>query len=236
MTNDTQTHGFGIIPNWLVRESTVSAYALLVYVALTSRTNRNGDCWPKMRTIAKEARCSQSTARRAIKELCDVGIISVTTRSRASDGGQTSNIYRVLIGNHVPPASQKQAPALSETDQEEESLEEDLSSQELKPPLASGRVSSHSSTHSASEAQIGFLADCFILLHQEVPKRSEYAMWEQMSSAEAHSDIGSYWSEIEQGADYALNDAITAFPTQLSKRATTYINKRLGYDPAETSK
>jgi len=227
MTNDTQVQGFGIIPNWLVRESKLSAYALLVYIALSGRTNKNGECWPSLRLLAKEARCSQSTARRAMKELQSVGIIQVTGRVRKSDGGQTSNIYRVLIGKGDNPVSDRHGPMFIEEAQEEDTDEQDVN-EKLKSTLESGRVISHSSTVTASEAQIRFLADCYILLHQELPDKYEYGQWEVMSSAQAHSDIHDYWSEIEHGGDPNLEDALNNFEDHLSSRALAFINKRLG--------
>jgi len=227
MTNSTQAQGFGIIPNWLVRESDISAYALLTYIALSGRANKNGECWPSLRLVAREARCSQSTARRAIKELQRIGIIQVTGRVRKSDGGQTSNVYRVLVGRTNAPLSDGQGPAFTETPQEQDTSEQDIS-KKLKSTLTSGRVSSHSSTVTASEAQIRFLADCFILLHQSLPDRHDYGQWEVMSSAQAHSDINEYWSEIEHGGESNLEEVLTEFEDHLSPRALTFINKRLG--------
>ena len=96
---DTPAEGFGMIPNWLVRESNISAYGLLVYVALTGRANRTGECFPSMATLAKEARCSVTTARKAVKELQQAGLVQVTQRLLAEgiyDRNQ-SNFYRVNL-------------------------------------------------------------------------------------------------------------------------------------------
>lgn len=221
---NTKAEGFAIIPNWVIRETNLSAYALLVYLVLTSRTNSNGECWPSLRTIDKESRCSVSSARRAINELVSAGVLTVTRRRRESDGAQTSNIYKVLIGHSKAPVSGRTGPMFVENSQEEEPSQED-SNTELKPTLASGR---HSSSSTASKAQITFLADCFVLLHQAKPERYDYGRWELLTSAEAHEEIRSYWAEIEQGNDFLLQDAINDYRAELSPRAINYIETRLG--------
>lgn len=234
---NAQAQGFGMIPNWLVRESDLSAYALLTYIALSGRANANSECWPSLKTIAKEARCSESTARRSIKELRDLGIVTVARRTRRSDGGQTSNIYRVLVGvtrkpgvrftpsnDPLPPMSGGHPAPATQEGQEEYPCEQD-SNTKLKFTLPSERE--HSETITASESQITFLTDCHIILHGELPELSDYGRWERISSAVAHSDIRLYWSEIEQGADHLLEDAMTLHRDHLSPKAISYINKRV---------
>jgi DNA-binding transcriptional MocR family regulator len=224
MTNTKQAEGFAIIPNWVVRETNLSAYALLVYLALTGRANADGECWPSLKTIAKESRCSVSTARRAIQELVGLGVVSIRSRRRASDGAQTSNVYKVNIGHHPrTPVSDSKGPRFVETPQEEDTREEDENKM-LKPTLWSGR---HSDDSFASDAQIAFLRDCHILLHDEVPDRTEMREYEQMSSALAHENIRQFWSEIEHGNDALLSEALDNHHEHLSNRALQYIDKRL---------
>ena len=43
--------------------------ALSVYIYLSDRANKNGECWPAIPTIAKELKLSQSTVRRALRDL-----------------------------------------------------------------------------------------------------------------------------------------------------------------------
>jgi hypothetical protein len=235
--------GFGIIPNWLVRESSLSAYALLAYVALSGRADRSGECWPSIATLAKEARCSASSARRAVRELRLAGLVTVRSQQRTHDGGQSSNVYRVYISSDPkPPVSQRQPPAVtgkpgpSHTDtlrrhKEEDPVEEDP--QAVKATLSSGRSKAkvHRSDVLASDAQIAFMRDNFIMLHQHLPNAADDADWRAMSSADAHETIREYWSEIEHGNEWLLTEAIEGFREHLSDRAISFIESRLELQP-----
>ena len=177
--------GFGIIPNWLVRESSLSAYALLAYVALSGRADRSGECWPSIATLAKEARCSASSARRAVRELRLAGLVTVRAQQRSYDGGQSSNVYRVYISTDPkPPVSRRQPPGVTETPApshtdtlrrhiEEDPIEE--APQAIKTTLPSGRsrAKAHRADKRSSEDQIRFMRDNFIMLHQELPSPAD---------------------------------------------------------------
>ena len=43
--------------------------AVSVYIYLSDRANKNGECWPAIPTIAKELKLSQSAVRRALHDL-----------------------------------------------------------------------------------------------------------------------------------------------------------------------
>lgn len=43
--------------------------AVSVYIYLSDRADKNGECWPAIPTIAKELKLSESTVRRALKDL-----------------------------------------------------------------------------------------------------------------------------------------------------------------------
>jgi hypothetical protein len=231
--------GFGIIPNWLVRESSLSAYALLAYVALSGRADRSGECWPSIATLAKEARCSASSARRAVRELRLAGLVTVRSQQRTHDGGQSSNVYRVYISSDPkPPVSQRQPPAVtgkpgpSHTDtlrrhKEEDPVEEDPRT--VKSTLTSPRpkAKAHRSDKRASELQLGFLRDNHIMLHQSLPTAEDVDYWNTMSSAEAHEFIQVYWGEIEQGNHWLLTEALEDFREHLSDKAISFIESRL---------
>lgn len=231
--------GFGIIPNWLVRESSLSAYALLAYVALSGRADRSGECWPSIATLAKEARCSASSARRAVRELRLAGLVTVRAQQRSHDGGQSSNVYRVYISTDPkPPVSRRQPPAVtgkpapSHTDTLRRPTEEDPveeAPQAVKSTLTNPRpkAKAHRSDKRASELQLGFLRDNHIMLHQSLPTSEDVAYWNTMSSAEAHEYIQSYWGEIEQGNHWLLQEALEGFREHLSDKALRFIEARL---------
>ena len=69
--------------------------ARTVYMYLKDRANSDGVCWPGIKTIAGELGLSQSTVRRAIKNLEKGGWIIKTPRHR-DNGSSTSNFYKVV--------------------------------------------------------------------------------------------------------------------------------------------
>jgi len=71
--------------------------ARAVYIYLADRANRNGECWPAIPTIAKELRLSQSTVRRALRDLREAGLITTEQRLR-SNGGKSSLLYTLRQG------------------------------------------------------------------------------------------------------------------------------------------
>lgn len=68
--------------------------AVSVYIYLSDRTNKNGECWPAIPTIAKELKLSQSTVRRAMRDLRKEGLLETEQRCRTK-GGQSSLLYKL---------------------------------------------------------------------------------------------------------------------------------------------
>ena len=78
---------------WLV--STKRTSEKFVLMALCDRANKKTHmCWPSHKDISKRTGYSNKTVRRAIKTLCELGIISYVKRRKA-DGGLTSNLYTI---------------------------------------------------------------------------------------------------------------------------------------------
>lgn len=68
--------------------------ARAVYMYLKDRTNKDGTCWPSIRTIARELKLSRATVCRALDDLCRAGLLEKSKRWR-ENGGCTSNLYRI---------------------------------------------------------------------------------------------------------------------------------------------
>lgn len=68
--------------------------ALSVYIYLSDRANQNGKCWPAIPTIAKELKLSQSTVRRALRDLRKAGLLETEQRYRTK-GGKSSLLYKL---------------------------------------------------------------------------------------------------------------------------------------------
>ena len=68
--------------------------ARAVYMYLKDRTNKDGTCWPSIRTVARELHLSRATVYRALDDLCNAGLLTKENRWR-ENGGCTSNLYRI---------------------------------------------------------------------------------------------------------------------------------------------
>lgn len=68
--------------------------ARAVYLYLSDRANKNGECWPGIRTIARELSLSPSTVRRALQDLRDAGLVE--TKQRYRNAGGTSSLLFTL--------------------------------------------------------------------------------------------------------------------------------------------
>lgn len=66
--------------------------AVSVYTYLSDRANKDGECWPAIPTIARELKLSQSTVRRALRDLRKAGLVTTEQRLR-DNGGKSSLLY-----------------------------------------------------------------------------------------------------------------------------------------------
>lgn len=69
--------------------------ARAVYMYLKDRTNKDGTCWPSIRTVARELHLSRATVYRALDDLYKAGLLEKSERWR-ENGGRTSNLYKIL--------------------------------------------------------------------------------------------------------------------------------------------
>lgn len=85
---------FVIVPMWVL-DLDIKATALRVYCVIRSFADvRTGECFPSRKLIADRAMCSVVAVDRAIKELSDLGAISVKKR-KSNNGDWTSNLYTI---------------------------------------------------------------------------------------------------------------------------------------------
>lgn len=66
--------------------------AKTVYMYLKDRSNADGECWPAVKTIAKNTSLSVSTVKRAIADLISCGSLTKASRYR-ENGSHSSNRY-----------------------------------------------------------------------------------------------------------------------------------------------
>ena len=70
--------------------------AVSVYIYLSDRAAKNGECWPAIPTIDSDLKLSQSTVRRALHDLRKAGLVSTEQRYREK-GGKSSLLYKIQI-------------------------------------------------------------------------------------------------------------------------------------------
>lgn len=75
--------------------SEISNRAVSTYLYLKDRANKNGECWPSIPTIVKELKVSESTIRRAVKELKRERLLKTEQRYRPN-GGKSSLMYILM--------------------------------------------------------------------------------------------------------------------------------------------
>lgn len=75
-----------------IYQSELPNRAIAVYLYLRGRANKEGVCWPAIPTMARELKMSQSTIRRALRDLVHEGFLVIEERQRES-GADSSNKY-----------------------------------------------------------------------------------------------------------------------------------------------
>ena len=70
--------------------------AVAVYTYLHDRANKNGECWPSVKTIAGDIKLSPATVRRAIKDLKNTGLLETQQRYREM-GGKSSLLFKIKM-------------------------------------------------------------------------------------------------------------------------------------------
>lgn len=79
----------------------LSPYAFRIYCHIARRANRSNSAWPGLGSIARVCGLSESTARRALKELEDREMLIV----QRCMGGNSTNIYSLTSEKHWKPLS-----------------------------------------------------------------------------------------------------------------------------------
>ncbi len=78
----------------IYKDPELSHRAKVVYIYLKDHSNKEGTCWPGIKTIAAGVSLSRSTVKRALGDLVQAGLVEKTRRWR-ENGSLSSNLYRV---------------------------------------------------------------------------------------------------------------------------------------------
>lgn len=76
----------------LIYHSELSHRAVAVYLYLWGRANKEGRCWPALRTIARDLKLSVRTVQRGIADLKQAGYLETEQRYRQS-GAKSSLLF-----------------------------------------------------------------------------------------------------------------------------------------------
>lgn len=82
--------------------SDLKSRALSILIYLIDRSNKDLTCFPAIPTMAEQLHISQSTVKRALKELVETGFIQKDSRFRENNRGQSSNLYTLVFKAEVP--------------------------------------------------------------------------------------------------------------------------------------
>lgn len=67
--------------------------AKTVYMYLKDRSNADGECWPAIKTIARDTSMSVSTVKRALADLMQHGFLRKERRYRENGGNSSNRFY-----------------------------------------------------------------------------------------------------------------------------------------------
>ena len=78
----------------IYQDTELGPRAKAVYIYLKDHANKEGTCWPGIKTIAAGVSLSRSTVKRALDDLVKAGLVTKERRWR-SNGSLTSNFYHI---------------------------------------------------------------------------------------------------------------------------------------------
>ena len=236
--------GWSAIPHWIIRDTDISAYALLVYMSLSSHVGRGG-IWPSMRTVAKESRCSETQVRRALRELVDEGLIAVVPRTDGN-GGSLSNSYVLLPQGGAtqapPPASQAGRGCLTGREggaceaPEEEPIEEEPVKENMyaQPALSSEVEALTEPVRAPMPSSSRYFDEFWDKWPRKVGKNAAWKSWQAIMHRQAPPGRGLLAHRIIDAAcRYAMSPNLP--DTQFIPYPATWLNQGRWDDDLEAS-
>ena len=91
---------FSIIPYQATHDERLSDSEYRTLGVIAAYSDRDGYCYPSQATLAEKRGVSRKTIIGHVAKLCELGYVEKQARRR-KDGGQTSNLMRVVI-DHLP--------------------------------------------------------------------------------------------------------------------------------------
>jgi DNA-binding MarR family transcriptional regulator len=89
---NAKINGFTKVPNLFLMRQDIGTYEKMIMIILKKHKMYNPTCWPSMKTIAEEARCSETTVKKTIKSLKNKKLLFIS-----KERGIKSNVYIIVI-------------------------------------------------------------------------------------------------------------------------------------------
>lgn len=108
---------FAIIPAVVLKDAQLSDKQLRLLCVLSTYANREGWCYPKQNTLAKDCQCSDRQIRRDIQRLIDLGYVTVHPQYNSTHL-RVRNLYRIRYDmpiGHVRPIDRTPVSGLDRT-------------------------------------------------------------------------------------------------------------------------
>lgn len=119
-------------------QSDLKPRARLVLNCLALHANKDGQCFPSIKTIAKECGYSVNTVKRALDDLVQGGFVIKEARfdMERKHGGQTSNLFTLNI---VQPKNEDERPS-KKADEQVMKIDEKFEKQVHQEPSEKSRI------------------------------------------------------------------------------------------------
>lgn len=89
---NAKINGFTRVSNVFLVRKDLTIYEKMVVIVIKMHKMNKNYCWPSEETIAKEANCSISTVKKALKGLIEKGLVRKTRNKK-----YRSNVYETTI-------------------------------------------------------------------------------------------------------------------------------------------
>lgn len=203
----SRAEGFAPIPTWMIRDASVSVYALTVYAALSSRSGLR-EIIPGRETLATEARCSVRQVARALVELEELGVVQRVRRKNKV--GRASNGYALHPnGRLTVEDSQSSTSEVEDSDDRGSGLGEQGygTGSAITPIRGRDREAEREEAESELAARLAWIWDRWPAPRRSTRKVVERSLrtalksarWETIAqAAHEHTSVWSSWPSVEQ--------------------------------------
>ncbi|ARU06159.1 hypothetical protein CCO03_17075 [Comamonas serinivorans] len=108
-STETETPRYAVIPAVALLDKRLSPRDLTVLCSLGMHTDKQGWCMPSQGRIGAMLGITRQAVSKSIMHLRECGYVMVSAR-RGADGGQTSNLMRVVMDTNTPADSLREVP------------------------------------------------------------------------------------------------------------------------------